>query len=64
MVLFRPSMSFATVAPAPLWDSIDPIKRFAGQDYTAARYYPEDDDYLLEREPGVIHTGVLMAATA
>ncbi|MEO8621043.1 MAG: antibiotic biosynthesis monooxygenase, partial [bacterium] len=45
-----------------LWDSIDAIKQFAGEDYTKARYYPEDDDYLLEREPFVTHTTVLMAA--
>lgn len=45
-----------------LWESIDAIKRFAGEDYTVARYYPEDDDYLLEREPYVTHATVLMAA--
>jgi heme-degrading monooxygenase HmoA len=45
-----------------LWDSFDAIKRFAGEDYTAARYYPEDDEFLLEREPHVTHTTVLMAA--
>lgn len=33
-----------------LWDSIDSIKRFAGPDFEKARYYPEDDEYLLERE--------------
>jgi hypothetical protein len=42
-----------------LWDSIDSIKRFAGEDYDVARYYPEDDDYLLEREPFVTHAEVL-----
>ena len=45
-----------------LWDSIDAIKQFAGEEYTKARYYPEDDDFLLEREPFVTHTAVLMAA--
>jgi heme-degrading monooxygenase HmoA len=45
-----------------LWDSIDAIKRFAGEDYERARYYPEDDAYLLEREPGVAHHDVLMAS--
>jgi heme-degrading monooxygenase HmoA len=45
-----------------LWDSFDAIKHFAGEDYTAARYYPEDDEFLLEREPHVTHTTVLMAA--
>jgi len=44
-----------------LWDSIEAIKRFAGEEYALARYYPEDDDFLLEREPGVTHTAVLMA---
>ena len=44
-----------------LWDSLDAIKRFAGEDYERARYYPEDDDFLLEREPLVTHHEVLMA---
>jgi len=37
------------------WDSIEAIIRFAGEDYEAARYYPEDDRFLLEREPQVAH---------
>jgi heme-degrading monooxygenase HmoA len=45
-----------------IWDSIDAIKQFAGEDFTKARYYPEDDDFLLEREPFVTHSTVLMAA--
>lgn len=42
-----------------LWDSLDAIRAFAGPDYERARYYPEDDDYLLEREPFVTHYEVL-----
>ena len=42
-----------------LWDSLDAIRAFAGPDYERARYYPEDDDYLLEREPTVTHYEVL-----
>ena len=42
-----------------LWDSLEAIRRFAGDDYTKARYYPEDDEYLLEREPAVVHYDVL-----
>ena len=38
-----------------LWDSLDAIKQFAGPDFEKARYYPEDDEYLLEREPTVDH---------
>lgn len=42
-----------------LWDSIEAIQGFAGQEYELAQYYPEDDDYLLEREPFVTHYEVL-----
>jgi len=42
-----------------LWDSVEAIKAFAGENYERARYYPEDDDYLLEREPHVTHYEVL-----
>lgn len=45
-----------------LWDSIESIKRFAGERYEEARYYPEDDDYLLDRERYVTHAEVLTAA--
>ncbi|HEX3157105.1 MAG TPA: hypothetical protein VHQ45_01185 [Gemmatimonadaceae bacterium] len=45
-----------------VWESLDAIKRFAGEDYEAARYYPEDDDFLLEREPTVRHAEVLLFA--
>ena len=44
------------------WDSFDAIRAFAGADPTHARYYPEDDDYLLEREPHVTHHEVLAAS--
>ena len=43
-----------------LWDSMVAIRAFAGDDPERARYYPEDDDYLLEREPLVTHHEVLM----
>jgi hypothetical protein len=37
------------------WDDIDAIKRFAGEDYNQARYYDFDDDFLIEKEPFVLH---------
>jgi heme-degrading monooxygenase HmoA len=37
------------------WDSFENIRKFAGEDYEKARYYPEDEKYLLEFEPNVIH---------
>ena len=46
------------------WDSMVAITRFAGEPVEAARYYPEDDEYLLEREPHVTHQEVLMLVTS
>lgn len=37
------------------WDSFDSIKAFAGEDFGKAKYYPEDEKYLLEFEENVIH---------
>ena len=42
------------------WDSVEAIKRFAGEDYQRARYYPEDEEFLLEKEPFVTHHEVLL----
>ncbi|HEY0303838.1 MAG TPA: hypothetical protein VGC44_02650 [Longimicrobiales bacterium] len=47
-----------------LWDSIEAIKRFAGEDYERARYYPQDDGFLLEKEPLVVHHEVLYSDCA
>lgn len=41
------------------WDSFESIKKFAGEQFEKARYYPEDRDYLLELEPFVQHFEVL-----
>ena len=40
------------------WEDLDSIKCFAGEDYIKAKYYPEDDDFLLEFEPEVRHFDV------
>jgi heme-degrading monooxygenase HmoA len=42
-----------------LWDSLDSVKRFAGDNVEQARYYPADRDYLLELEPHVQHYEVV-----
>lgn len=41
------------------WKDFDSIKAFAGSDLAAARYYPEDKDFLLEFEPNVMHYEVV-----
>jgi heme-degrading monooxygenase HmoA len=42
-----------------LWESWDAIRAFAGDDVEQARYYPEDEVFLLELEPTVVHYEVL-----
>jgi hypothetical protein len=37
------------------WDDTDSIKRFAGDDYSMAKYYEFDSDYLVEMEARVRH---------
>jgi heme-degrading monooxygenase HmoA len=37
------------------WEDLDSIKNFAGSEYTKAKYYPEDRDFLLEFEEEVQH---------
>jgi len=44
-----------------LWDNIDAIRAFAGNDVERARYYPEDEEYLLELEPTVTHYEVMVS---
>ena len=38
------------------WKSFEDIKGFAGEDYAIAKYYEEDNDFLLEKEKFVNHT--------
>jgi heme-degrading monooxygenase HmoA len=37
------------------WENIEVIKNFAGQDFEKAKYYPEDNNFLLEFEEYVEH---------
>lgn len=32
------------------WDSMESVKKFAGERPEKAKYYPEDDEFLLEKE--------------
>ena len=38
-----------------LWESLDAVKAFAGEDYEEGVYYPEDDRYLVERDEKSSH---------
>ena len=41
-----------------LWDSMDAVRAFAGENPDKSVYYPEDDRYLLDMEPLVRHYDV------
>lgn len=43
-----------------LWDAADSIRAFAGADIDRARYYPEDQRYLLEMPETVEHYEVVV----
>lgn len=47
------------VATLSWWISLDAIRAFAGEDITIARYYPEDDKYLLTRPKHVEHHAIV-----
>ena len=37
------------------WESLEVIQNFAGEDYEKAKYYPEDQNYLLDFPEKVVH---------
>ena len=41
-----------------LWDSLDAVKAFAGDEYQTAVFYPEDDRFLVERDLEATHYAV------
>jgi heme-degrading monooxygenase HmoA len=43
------------VVTLSMWDSMDAIQAFAGEDPDVAVFYPEDDRFLIERDEFVSH---------
>jgi heme-degrading monooxygenase HmoA len=44
-----------------LWDSMNAIRNFAGDEVDEAVYYPDDDKFLVKLEPKVKHYEVLVS---
>jgi heme-degrading monooxygenase HmoA len=42
-----------------LWDSVDSVRAFAGDDIDQAVFYPQDDRFLIERDRTVRHYEVV-----
>ena len=38
-----------------LWDSLESVKAFAGEDYERAVFYPQDERFLVERDLTATH---------
>ena len=47
-----------------LWESMDAVRAFAGENPERSVYYPEDDQFLLQMEPLVRHYDVSEEITA
>ena len=54
-VLRRLEGDMAHFITLSFWDSHEAIVAFAGSEPGMAKYYPEDEKYLLEFEPAVTH---------
>ena len=60
MVCRRVEQGRAHFLLTSFWESREAIARFAGPDIEQARYYPEDEKYLLDLEPKVTHYEVVV----
>ncbi len=58
-VLRRIEEDLAHFLTLTLWDDVEDVKRFAGPDPNKAKYYPEDEEFLLGFEPTVEHYEVV-----
>ncbi len=63
-VLHRVQQDYAEFTLVSFWDSWEAIRRFAGEDYERAVYYPEDDAFLVNKTPVVYHYEVPFANLA
>jgi len=59
IVLRRPIGDLVEVITVSLWDSLEAVKRFAGDDHDRARFYPGDDELLAEKDLHVDHYEVV-----
>lgn len=58
-MLQRPVGELTEFITFSLWDSIESIVAFAGEDYETAVFYPEDDRFLVERDERCHHWEVV-----
>jgi heme-degrading monooxygenase HmoA len=57
-ILRRDLVDRTEIVTLTFWESMEAIRAFAGEDPEIARYYPEDDRFLIERPRTVEHYDV------
>ena len=63
-VLRRLQGEHSEIVLISLWDSMEALRAFAGENPERSVYYPEDENYLLEMEPLVRHYDVVDSTVA
>ena len=61
LLLRRPSAEAVEFVFVSFWDSMDAVRRYAGEDPERPKYYPQDRAALLELPEGVDHYEVIDA---
>ncbi len=61
LVLSRRVGELCEVTTVSFWDSLDAIRGFAGEDPEVAKFYPGDDDLLVEKDLRARHHDVVSA---
>ena len=61
LVVRRDLGELCEVRTVSFWASMDAVRAFAGDDPEAAKYYPGDDDLLVEKDLRVEHHEVVSA---
>jgi heme-degrading monooxygenase HmoA len=54
-ILHRPDGEREEFLTVSLWDSLEAVKDFAGEDVERAVFYPEDEGFLVDREWKAVH---------
>ena len=58
-VMRRPDGETVEFTVLSVWDSLDAVKQYAGENYQKAVLLPRDREYLLEVEPNVVHAEIV-----
>lgn len=61
LVIRRDHEGLCEVRTVSFWDSMDAVRAFAGEDPSRAKFYPGDEDLLVEKDLHVDHYDVVSA---